>query len=235
LSRRNFKQGLSIFKKRKSVRWIAIVTVLVLAAELDLFCQTNLNEHPKAPKRTLRGSVTNRNASANTNYAAAMEALVKAEAELERQLSPRILPPVPAPDPPGIPMRPERRIFTNQETLSNPSAITHYHQSLFDTNLPPNLRKAYEVLLNDTQQKNSEFQTNQLLWDNLLKARQTGRPEDVDGAKHELADFLSAFSRRAYGKSYPSGTSLEVMLADFKARATASRLTSTNSASKSLP
>lgn len=223
-----------MFRKRKSVRWVAIAVVMVLAAEINLFGQTNQYARPKLPERTLRGSATNRNTSANTNYAAAMEALAKAQAELERQrqLSLRTIPPMPTLSSPVTPTRPQRLVFTNQGAFSHPANPTaHYQQALSDTNLHPNLRKAYEVLLNDTQQKTAEFQTNQQLWDNLFKARESGRPENVDQAKRELADFLSAFSKRAYDKSYPSGASLEVILADFKARVAAS----TNSNSKSPP
>jgi len=186
---------------------------------------------PELPTRALRKTNITRLPLTNAASAVAMEALdnVKAESERRRQTPLRTFPRVPAPHP-GVPARLQRLVpATNQVDLPHPPARSAlYQHGLSDSNLPPPVRKAYEILREDTQKNDAEFRKNQQLWDNLFKVRTSGSATDVAKAKGELADFLAAFSKRVYEKAYPAGTSLEVIIADFKARAAASTPTPTN-------
>lgn len=224
-------------RKQIAAGLVGLISSCLVGLETSCFAQTNqlpaLNQsrRPQLPERNFRSGATNLIRRQFTNSPAAMEALARVNAESERRrTAPPTLQPLPPPNP-GFPF-PPRRIsnVTNREPHTNsPGGITaHYEQVLSDPNLHPNQRKAYEFLLNDTRQRAAEFQTNQQLWSNLQEAMKSGRVEDVAKAKSELADFLSAFSKRAHDKSYPPGTSLEVILADIKARVAAS----TNKTSK---
>lgn len=103
-----------------------------------------------------------------------------------------------------------------------PTTTKYYEQALANPHLDPNVRRAYERLLEDSKEKQMEFQTNSQLWAKLFEARKAGNPAEVTKAKQELADYLAAFSDKKFGKKYPMGTGLETIMEDYKERAGAS-------------
>jgi len=230
--------------------FVGLVVFLIVALESDCLAQTNQLpslsppafphrlDQPPLPGRAIRATNSSRLHLTNRLSPVEMEALAKVNAESERRrAAPASLQPLPPPNS-GMQLPPRQiNIVTNRGPHTNlfGGATAHYEQVLSDPNLPPNLRKTYESSLNDTRQKAAEFQTNQQLWNNLSEAIESGRATDVAKAKGELANFLAAFSKRAYDKSYPTGTSLEVIIADFEARTAERDRTSTNSVLKSPP
>lgn len=228
------------FQKQIAAHLTGLVAGCLLGLETNSSAQSNsltppvLPSHAELPGRALRATSHSTNRLNRTE----LEALVKINAEAKRHQavspSPRPLPP---PNLGKLPTRTQWIAPTNQldhaALFSQSTAL--YKQALSDSNLPSNLRKTYEELLRDTQQKDAEFQTNQLLWDNLHKAQESRNSAAIEQAKGELADFLASFSRRAYDKTYPTGTSLEVIIADFKARSATRHSASTNGALKLPP
>ena len=102
-----------------------------------------------------------------------------------------------------------------------PTTTKSYEQALANPHLDPNMRRAYERLLQDSQEKQAVFQKNSQLWANLFEARKSGNPAEVTRAKQELADYLATFSDKNFGTKYPAGTSLETIIEDFNKRADA--------------
>jgi hypothetical protein len=62
-----------------------------------------------------------------------------------------------------------------------------------------------------------DHRTNVQLWTEVRRARVSGDPRQVSVAEQALADYLSARLARIYGKTNPPGTSLAIILKEYRA------------------
>lgn len=93
--------------------------------------------------------------------------------------------------------------------------VAKYQAQLADPTLAPGIRKSYERMLANYQEKLADHETNAFLWANLHLAEQNDNREQIASAKKHLAKFLAGQLGRMQGKTYPTNMSLDAVLAEY--------------------
>jgi hypothetical protein len=95
---------------------------------------------------------------------------------------------------------------------------------LAGSNLAPNLRVTYEMMLADSKLKLADHQTNAQLWANLRTAIQNRDAHEIVEAKQALAGYLARRLGPLQGKTFPSNMSYDAIIAQYKIAAGGSQI-----------
>jgi len=98
-------------------------------------------------------------------------------------------------------------------------AIARNERILADPTLDPNNRRIFEHMLEDSEQKLADHETNAQLWTNLRLARASKDTERITHAETELATYLADRLGKIQGKKYPPGMSLDAIMEEYKKQA----------------
>ena len=96
--------------------------------------------------------------------------------------------------------------------------VAKYQHLLENPDLDQDLRRSYELWLEQDKKLLADAQTNEQLWANVQQADESKDPERKARAEQELADYLSARLTRIDGKVRAPGTTLDAIMKEYKAR-----------------